>query len=97
MGATGEGEVSEDVVAGVNGKEAVAVTYLVAAEAKAAFAVGVPGGVVAFEEDFVDMPAAGWPQEGMGEDQAEEEVPLKELKQEEAASALLELMYQEMG
>lgn len=75
LGVTGEeDEVNEDVVAGVNGKEAVAGTYLVAVEAKAAFAEGDPGGVVAFEEGFVDMPAAGWLQEGMGEDQAEEEV-----------------------
>lgn len=97
MGVTEEGEASEDVVAGVNGKEAVTVTYLEAAEAKVAFAVGVLDGVVAFEEDFVDMLAAGLTKEEMGEDLVEEEEPpLKALKQEEDASALHELMYQEM-
>lgn len=63
--------------------------------------MGVPGvvgggGVVGSAVDFVDMPAAGWQQEGRDVDQEGEEAPLKALNLEEAVFALPELMDLEM-
>lgn len=92
-----EGEANEDVGAREDGMVAAAVAYLEEAEAKKPFGVDVPDVAVAFVEDVVDILVADWQQEEMDEDQVGGEEPLMALRWEEAASALLELMYQEMG
>lgn len=100
MGAFGlVDELNEDVVARVNGKEAVIVAYFDVAWAKGAFVVGVLGvvdvAVVEFVEDFVDMVAAD--SEGRDEDQVEEEEAPKASKLDDVAFGHPELVYPVMG